>query len=1274
MVSAQSVVRIERALSWELEPRLLSEADGRPREQWYFEGAHYSSAAPSLPIFAERVALPGKVSLTAELSSVRYEPIVLKEHPDLALLSEEINVETYAVQEGLQHYGWIQFIPLRKVGNRYERAVAFTLTVRTAALPAQPAQERGGPNTFNSVLSTGAVYKFGVSQSGIYRLDFNFLRNTLGVSNLESIDPRRIRLFGNGGAMLPEKVSDPRADDLVENAIFVAGESDGRFDNSDYVLFYARGPRPWSHRPGASISPLTITPHVYDNYAYYFLQIGDTPGLRLSEQASVPASYVTAEFDDVQRIEDDRVNLLHLSPTAQGSGKRWFGDYFFQTRERAYTFNFPNAVVGASASVVAVLVGRSASPISVQLTVGGGTVFSGTIPSVIVSDPEASYAAERSLSGTFAIPADNVEVRVHYLPASTTSEGWLDFIEVNARRRLVMTGAMMEFRDLLTLNQSAARFQISSVGPGIQLWDITDPQVPRRQQYVLSDGTAEFGVQTQGVLRNFIAFYDNASLPRPEKVIGRIENQNIHGLTEVDMLIVYPSELESAAQQLAQHRRSFSGLSVATVRIDQVYNEFSSGAKDPTAIRDLARMLYSRSPNRFRYLLLFGDGSFDPRNITNSPENLDLIPVFETYESFNPISAFPSDDYFGLLSDNEGGNLRGSLEIAVGRLTARNLAEAQAVVSKIIDYDSSSKTLGDWRLRLVYIADDEDWNAHIRQADRLAVQAAQTEPWFNVDKIYFDAYQQVATSAEKRIPAAKAAINNSIFKGCLVAQYIGHGGPRGWAQERVIDNNDIASWNNADRYPLIVTATCSFGGFDDYTTLTGGEQALIKANAGAIGLFTTVRAVYISANNALTDVVQSVLFERDAEGRYYAIGDILKRAKNKLPGSLGLEENARRFTLLGDPALHLALPEYRVRTTHLNGKPFNPSAPDTLRALMPVALEGEVVDLEGNVLSNFNGRVFVSLFDKKRNLQTLGQDPTSPVFSFNLQNSILFRGSASVKNGRFALQFVVPKDIDYTFGYGKVNYYAENGSSLDAAGADTAVVVGGTFEGLKDEAPPTVQVYLNSEDFIFGGITHPNPTLLVKCSDDNGMNVTGAGLGHDLTVVIDDNVLETLVLNDFYESAQDDARRGQALYPLRALSVGRHTVRAKGWDVANNVGEGYTEFVVAEDGKAALAHVLNYPNPFSTQTYFQFEHNLAGQMLDVQIQIFTVSGKLVKTLHHTTLADDFRVTDIAWNGRDDYGDVLARGVYLYRIRVRGTDINGRAVTAESNFEKLVIIR
>jgi hypothetical protein len=1268
----QQSFTVDRTLPWKAQAERFTSLSGDVAERWSFEGCEFLTANPLVPVFSERFPVAGRArEVVIESVSAQYE-----KHGaagPLAELGNDIVVTATIEQQRERFFVRLQVVPLRRSGSGVERATSFSVRLRVVPAPAASGGvvDRGGPFTYTSALNSGSLYKFGVENSGVYKLDYAYLKNELGISNLDNLDPKSIRLYGNGGAMLNERTDALRPDDLVENAIFVSGEADGKFDQGDYILFYAVGPRPWTHRPHATDPELTIRQHLYDRNAWYFIKIDAGAGLRIAEQPSIDhTNFTTTEFDDVQRLEDEKVNLLDFYVSAQGAGKRWFGDYFYQTRERTYNFEFPNVVAGSTARLRAEFAGRSRASSSVRVLVAGATLTK-SIGSASVDNTEAPFAVNATVVGTFQPTESSFEVKVVYPEVSQQSEGWLDYIELNVRRQLRMSGDFLEFRDLKSLTESVTRFQLSGVtGGSLQVWDLTNVLTPRRQAFSQSGDIVEFGAHTLDSLRNFVAFYDNAAFPKPEAKIGAVANQNLHGLENLHMAIIYPAEFEAQAKQLADHRKAVGNLDIAVVPVAQIYNEFSSGAKDPTAIRDFARMLYQRNPDKFEYLLLFGDGSFDPRNNTGGTDNLDLIPVFETAESFSPIYSYPSDDYFALVSDNEGGSLTGALDLAVGRITARYPNEAQAVVDKIIDYDSSPATLGDWHLRNTFIADDGDGNVHLGQADKLANIVKNTEPWFNVEKIYFDAYQQVSTSGGTRFPDAEAAINADVFKGELVMNYIGHGGPRGWAQERVVDNNDIANWDNPNRYPLIITATCSFGGYDDYSTLTGGEQALLKVKSGAIALFTTVRAVYIEANNKLTDAVQSVIFER-VNGRYRTIGEILRDGKNT---SAIQSDNARRFTLLGDPSMYLALPEYRVATTRINDHDVTAGLPDTLRALMPVKLEGIVTDTTGALLADFNGKLYVTIFDKAQNLQTLGQDDGSIVRSFTVQRNIIFKGSATVQGGKFVVNFIVPKDINYNFGNGKISYYAENGTPLDAAGGDGNIIVGGNANAIQDDQPPLVQVFLNTDAFVFGGLTDANPKILVKCSDDYGMNVTGASLGHDLTAVIDGNAQALIVLNEFYETEQDNFRRGQALYPLRNLAPGRHTIAVKGWDIANNPGEGRTEFIVAESGQAALEHVLNYPNPFTTQTYFQFEHNLAGQQLDVQISIFSVAGKLVKTILHHAAAEGFRVNDIAWNGLDEYGDRLGRGVYLYRVKVRGTDVAGTQVTAESEFEKLVILK
>ena len=873
----------------------------------------------------------------------------------------------------------------------------------------------------------------------------------------------------------------------------------------------------------------------------------------------------------------------------------------------------------------------------------------------------------------FAAQSENINVKISYPPVSAASEGFLDYIDMNGRRQLIMTGQQMILRDLKSLDYPSTTYPLSNVNNNTVVWDITNPLSPLSQEFTSNGSSLNFGASSDE-LKTFVAFDKTAALLKPTAV-GKVTPQNVHGIDNLDMVIIYPEIYESAASQLAAHRESYSGLTVATVEINQIFNEFSSGRVDPTAVRDFAKMLYDRN-ERFKYLLLIGDGSFDYRNINGDNEangiNHNTMVVYETQQSLDPITGFPSDDYFGLLSENEGGdNLLGAVDIAIGRLPVRTVEEARIVVEKIISYDTASSTLGDWRNRIAFVADDEDSNTHFRDANRIANMVKNSFENFNLDKIYLDAYQQESTSGGEKYPAVSDAINANVFKGLLAINYLGHGGWKGWTQERVLGITDIQSWSNYNKLPLFVTATCSFTGYDDPTLTTGGEEVFLSEKGGAIGLFSTVRAVYASSNYQLTRSVFDTIFTK-VDNEYASLGEILRVAKNSSSASV---QNSRKFTLIGDPAQKLALPEYNVGTTKINGRELTGIQLDTIKALQKVTIEGVITDDAGQVIQNFNGKIFPTIYDKEITLYTLGQDRGSNVAPFDIQKNIIFKGTASVTNGRFQFTFVVPKDINFEYGRGKISYYATDESSKDATGSYEDIVIGGTdTNALADTEGPDIEVFMNDTTFAFGGITNANPVLLVKLSDDNGINVVGNSIGHDLTGVLDENTQNTYQLNDFYESALDDYRKGTVRFPLFDLTPGRHQIRVRAWDVANNNAEAYTEFLVAESAEIALDHVLNYPNPFTTNTNFQFEHNFADQLLDVQVDIFTVSGRLVKTIEDQVLSNGFRITNIQWDGTDDFGDRLAKGVYLYKVKVGLAQSAGIDVSTESDFEKLVILK
>lgn len=1274
-LTAGNPVTISETLVWEATPETFDFL-GTDCARLRFKGGVNGDEHPDLPWFNYNYEVQGRGELFVEVLEARFEPFDKTFCPGNDMLGETLKFHTVVHQDRGRYMGRLSFIPIIRNSNRFERLVAFTLRIEHR--PSGAITFRGPTGTDRSVLADGQIYKIAVAEDGVYRISQSFLRG-LGI-NTDNLDPRKISIYGNGAGMLPFFVGNDRHDDLVENHIVVVGEEDGRFDAGDYILFYGQGPdrRVYNAEQGK----FDIEKNLFDERSYYFIKIGAQNGARITTRNNFPLGLIVADaFDDVARFEEDRRNLLHDWERASGSGMRWFGERFRNQRQLTYNnlFSFPNLVTTEPVRLEAEMALRAGRSSRFEIQIAGQTFQSASVNSVILSggsDNITDYARIAGLSANVPLSSGNIGLMLSYPwpgGAPDDSEGWLDWIQVNARRALIMTGRQMHFRNKVTLTYPSVTFRLENANARLRVWDVTDPLRPFNQQSELSGSVLSFTVQQTAVLREFIAFDNEEGFLTPVAA-GRIGNQNYHALNDVDMVILYHPDFAAEAQQLADHRTGYSGLSVALVRVDSLYNEFSSGRKDPTAIRDFAKMLYDRNP-RFKYLLLFGDASFDFRDIYKLGG--DCIPSLQR-DGLNPLNTHPVDDYYGLLSNTNPANIfSGHLNVAVGRLTVNTPQQAAAAVRKIIHYDTSPATFGDWRNRMVFIADDEDSNHHIRDANLVADLIGGLYPSLNIDKIYLDAYPQQSTSGGTFYPDVNEAINRAMFRGILTLTYFGHGGPNGLAQERVMTISDILSWRNLNQMPLFITATCTFGGFDDPAFVSAGEEAFLNAQGGPIALFSTTRAVFANYNKDLSEEALLQLFSRESGG-YPTIGEALQKAKNALSANPGLLSNSRKFTLIGDPALKLKIPENRVVTTKVNAVEVTPASADTLRALQRVTIEGAVQDLSGQVMTSFNGILMPTIFDKPLQLTTLGQDPGSFPFNFLVQRSTLFKGRSSVNNGLFRFTFVVPKDIDYKFGFGKASYYAYDADrAVDATGNYNRIVIGGTdSNALADNKGPEVEVYLNTEDFVFGSITSPSPALLVRLSDESGINVAGNSIGHDLEAVMNDDTQNSLLLNDFYESDLDDHTKGRARFPLFNLEEGRHRIRVKAWDVANNPSEGYTEFVVAASGEIALQRVLNYPNPFTDFTCFQFDHNMAGQELDILVQIFTVSGRLVKTLEHRILSDGaIRLNDcIQWDGRDDYGDRLARGVYLYKVRARAVQTGNTVLSGESGFEKLVILK
>ena len=1122
----------------------------------------------------------------------------------------------------------------------------------------------------NSVLSSGGSwYKLGVTEDGIYKLDYQVMLSN-GILN-GNINSDAINIYGNGSGMLDEVNGNQRTDDLKLNNIFIEDAGDGIFNSGDYLLFYAKGPHSWK----LNGEIFEHERHLYSDTSFYFINIeGASLPSRLgnaSTTTSTPTHFVN-QFTDYDFIEDDEFNLLK-------SGAEWYGDIFDVQTTYNYIFDFPNLATD-TALIDCRLVGKSPSSSTFFNVSSSSSNINITVPST----GTGFYSpAGKIVNGELTIvpnSGDQLTVTINYNKnGSVNSKGYLDYIAVNARRQLTIKENAMQFADPSSIGAgNVVEFQIANTGSLAQIWEITDPVAPNMVNFAINGNAASFRIQSDS-LRQFIAI-SGIGFQSPT-ILNEVAPQNLHGLSYADMIIIAPSSFYTAAQDLKLFHEG-EGLSVHVVNPEQIYNEFSSGIRDATAIKQFLRMFYVRSngdPNLMpKYCLLFGDGTYDNRNRMGHGNN--LIPVYESSESLSVTATFATDDYYAILFD--GGSIQNSdlLNIAVGRIPVSTLSEAEEMVQKIKNYSvvegvdseiavcgtgETSSVLRDWRNRVVMVSDDEDNNAYFNDIEIMSNKIDANYSEMNIVKIHSDAYGQESTPVGERIDGAETAIRENVDKGAVLVNYIGHGGETGWAHEQILTVPIIQDWNNYNRMPLFMTATCEFSRFDDHDRVSAGEYVLLNPDGGGIGLLTTTRLVYATPNEWLNRFFYDTVFDKvnDLPQR---LGDIYVGTKNKFAIASG-DQNYRKFALLGDPAIQLSIPKFNVITDSINGigiAVFN----DTLKALSTVRITGHIEDQNGQKLTDFNGIAYNTAFDKISSLSTLGTNSGSSVAAYEMWKNSIYKGKSSVVNGEFSFEFIVPQDISYEYGLARFSYYAENGLG-DANGYNESVLIGGiNSNALADNEGPIVELFLNDESFVSGGLTDENPSLLAKIFDESGINTVGNGIGHNIEAYLDDNTSESIILNDQYEADLDTYKSGQINYQLSELSEGNHSLTLKVWDVYNNSSKSTIEFVVAETENLALSHVLNYPNPFTTRTEFYFEHNQVCDYLDVQIQIFTISGKLIRTINNRMHGEGYRSEGIPWNARDDYGDKLGRGVYVYTVQVT----NERGEKVEKT-EKLVIL-
>jgi hypothetical protein len=1139
---------------------------------------------------------------------------------------------------------------IRKNGRKWEKLESLSITAAGESFSESEKRESRIMTEGNSVLATGSWVKMGVITDGVYQLTAADLRPQ-GLE-LNGTLATEIKIYGSGGKMLSEANRDFKFTDLRQIAIQVEDGGDGVFNENDRILFFGQGPDNWNFNSGTKL--FNFQKNLYSDTSYYFITTSPGSGLRIAQTPSDPLpEIIELNYHEKWAYAPDNVNVL-------SAGREWYADVLDFNSTKSIVFQTPNLVTDSSLTVNIGIMARSSVAYPFKITMNGVGIGLDITPSPVnLSARFSNYGTEAGLTRVLKAGPNTGSLNFNILydkQGNFTSIGYINHVVVNGFRSLG-SGGNFGFKAYRYPDKNVF-YQILPDGQS-RVWDVTFSDKINAIS-TISGGFSKY----QDTIRDYFVFR-NQNLPKPV-VFKSVVRQNLRGMVPPDLLIVSSPAFYNQALRLAAFRRDHDNLEVEVVVPEQIYNEFSSGAQDVTAIRNFAMHLYYKTETpKLKYLLLFGDCSFDYKNRTTG--NTNFVPTYSSVEYLSIIPTYASDDFFGILNRTKGGWGENDLmDIGVGRLPSKSESEAAGMVNKLISYCSSSEAFGPWRDRFTFVADNGDGCYHSKDANNLADPFLAANPQANLKKIFMAAYPLVSSPGGNTSPTTTSELLNTIEQGSLIINYSGHGGETVWADEFLFTSEMIEQLKNKNRLPFFITATCDFGRHDYPSQVSGGESLMLNPNGGAIGIMTTGRPVTAQANFIINQAFYNSLYQ-NTSGRTGFFGDVFRMTKN----ICSEKRNNRGFTLLGDPSCRFPFPKQNIVLTNFPDS-------DTMRGLQLVEFSGEIQNPDGVKDGSFNGTLYANIFDKpgtlEMDLNQYGFSPARPC-AYPYQKNQLFNGAVPVKNGEFTVRFFVSRDVSFQVGNGRLLMYAEDKTQKkDANGYKTNIKVGGLNPNpKKDDEGPEIKLFMNDYSFADYGLTGKDATLWVDLNDESGIDVTGLGLGHDLTATLDGN--EVYVMNEYFQNAEGSYQKGFVRFPFRNLTAGLHSLTVKAWDNFNNSSEATIWFEVGiaqVNGKIADKFNL-YPNPFSSEIYLSLENAQVGDNLDISLVLTDLRGRRIlekNWLYENSIAKPGAFRELVWDGSRENGEKLSPGTYICEIFVK-SDTND--AVAKFN-RKIVYIR
>ncbi len=1117
----------------------------------------------------------------------------------------------------------IVFCPVIRQGNTYKKLLGGKIVITPVSKAQRVRAKPTSTNdryTRNSKLSMGKWVKISVTQDGIYSLTRSALKK-MGFTN-----PDKVHLYGHGGYRLSE-VSNPAAeyDDLTEVPLYKHGSN---------FLFWANGLVYWEGN--------TRIFNPYATAACYFLTEEEGDNTPVTEQSlTTPPANIYNTFTDHTLYEKDEYAWFH-------GGRNLYEKADFATAG-SRTYRLTTQGYADNAKLTVSFSAAADNSTTVKPSVNGKALASFNIGAL----GEYTYGVEATQTYNVADYANGSTKNSWTIKLSSTGghPARLDYLALHYTRHLAAgEGGYVAFSQS---KKGSARFDIWGGGDLMAVMRIPSATRPGAIIQGTKSDTA-YSVVVDDATARYVAFYTNYVFPEPT-VVGTIENQNLHALDSLDMVIIIPQsgKLLPQAQRLADAHALHDGLRVGIVRADQLYNEFSSGTPDATAYRRFMKMLYDRAKtddDAPKYLLLMGDCAWDNRMLSTAWSNYtpeDYLLCFESENSLSDVKCYVMEDYFGLLDDGEGSNLRGDkVDLGIGRFPVTSEAEAKIMVDKSIAH-LQNMYAGNWKNVVSMLGDDGDNNLHLDYADEVANNIMATNPEMEVRKVMFDAYTRVSTPTHNSYPAVNEIIHRQMKDGALVMNYTGHAAVYSMSHEFVLLLDDFVKFKG-NRLPLWVAAACDVMPFDGQQANIG-ETAVLNDGGAAVAFYSTTRTVYAHYNKYMNKWFMYYLFARDANGCRYTVGDAVRLAKTYLISSgleSGTSENKLHYALLGDPALRFGAPTNRVVLDSINGRLLTEDI--QLKAGQQVRLSGHVQDARGTLLAGMNGILSTRVYDNLETITCLNNAGAGKPFVFTDRNKVLFNGQDSLQGGRFQTSFIMPKDINFSNLSGRMVFYAiSNDRTLEANGYCEQFTVDGVVEN-GDTVGPQMQIYLNNENFENGGRVNATPCFFAHLTDDSGISYSGNGVGHNLLLTIDNDPATTYTLNDYYQAEFGDYTRGSLAFTIPALSDGKHTLQFRAWDVLNNTGAQTLDFVVDSSLKPGLLSVTATRSPAITTTNFLISHDRAGSETEIHLEVFDFSGQRMYSYQETSTSSTGLVT-IPWNLCTNSGGRLGAGIYLYRV-------------------------